>query len=466
MEAFSLLKYWRGGGGGRGSSANVRTPVVPTTITASVPRPSEEEEEEEGEEEDNDNDEDDEGSFFDLEFAVPDENDDGDEEDDGSIGTDEERDFDFAVSSGGGSDRTDPNLALSPSDDLFFKGKLVQLEPSSIAYSSSEPNSKAQFPVSFLKSATKFRVFLLGFKKPKPPAEASGLAGSAAQKQQSRFFTVKFKVEEVPIVSLFTRDNSSRSSNAKSQKPQQPQPQQPSSAEENGGSDAAASADAKRFAKIVMQKYLKMIKPLYVKVSRRYGEKLRFSGQLSLGLGKASTTVAEETAAAEPGDGGDAQAEEAPAPAAPPPNGKSQKQGNLPAGLRVVCKHLGKSRSASAAAAAAVAAPPTSSQRRDDSLLQQQDGIQSAIAHCKSSFNNASKGTECGKIWIEESIFMVSFGFLMFGLSNLFLIFLCFVISDFSEEISLPRSSSDPSAGKSVDGCCPRNSMKGKEACI
>ncbi|XXG42247.1 hypothetical protein AAC387_Pa01g2568 [Persea americana] len=417
MEAFSLLKYWRGGGGGGAAANAVRNPAS-TTITSSVPRPAEEHDDEDDEEEE----EEDEGSFFDLEFTVPDDTDDRDEDDgEGSIETDEDRDFDFTVSSAGSDGcRTDPNLTLSPSDDLFFKGKLVQVEPSSIVYNSSEPNSRTQFPVSLLKSATKFRVFLLGFKKPKPPAEAAG--GGPAPKQPSRFFTVKFKVEEVPIVSLFTRDNSSRSSNAKPQKQQQPLP--PSAAEEEAAGDAA-SADAKRFAKVVMQKYLKMIKPLYVKVSRRYGEKLRFSGQLSLGLGKASTAVVmQEAPAAEVADGGDAQAEaiapatEAPATVAPPANAKQQKQGNLPAGLRVVCKHLGKSRSASAAI---VAAPQLSSQRRDDSLLQQQDGIQSAIAHCKRSFNAST---------------------------------------DSLEEISLPRSSSDSRGGKSVDGCLG-NSIKG-----
>ncbi|MCI56726.1 putative membrane-associated kinase regulator 2, partial [Trifolium medium] len=70
---------------------------------------------------------------------------------------------------------------------------------------------------------------------------------------------------------------------------------------------------------------------------------------------------------------------------------KGQKQGTLPlpAGLRVVCKRLGKSRSASSATPSpdATAVP---SRRRDDSIVQQQDGIQSAILHCKSSFN-ASK---------------------------------------------------------------------------
>ncbi|KAI8018905.1 putative membrane-associated kinase regulator 2 [Camellia lanceoleosa] len=53
------------------------------------------------------------------------------------------------------------------------------------------------------------------------------------------------------------------------------------------------------------------------------------------------------------------------------------------AGLRVVCKHLGKSRSASAVPCFG----SIQENRNDDSFLQQQDGIQSAILHCKRSFN-------------------------------------------------------------------------------
>uniref|UniRef100_A0A0E0JLC6 Uncharacterized protein n=1 Tax=Oryza punctata TaxID=4537 RepID=A0A0E0JLC6_ORYPU len=48
---------------------------------------------------------------------------------------------------------------------------------------------------------------------------------------------------------------------------------------------------------------------------------------------------------------------------------------------------LRKSRSASAAQMAACQSPPP---RRDDSLLEQQDGIASAIAHCKESLHRAS----------------------------------------------------------------------------
>ncbi|XP_006646121.2 uncharacterized protein LOC102717207 [Oryza brachyantha] len=53
---------------------------------------------------------------------------------------------------------------------------------------------------------------------------------------------------------------------------------------------------------------------------------------------------------------------------------------------------LRKSRSASAAQTAAASQSPPS--RRDDSLLEQQDGIASAIAHCKESLHRASV-SEC-----------------------------------------------------------------------
>ena len=57
--------------------------------------------------------------------------------------------------------------------------------------------------------------------------------------------------------------------------------------------------------------------------------------------------------------------------------------------LKVMAKkHLGKSDSA---VIHSMVRDTTSSKKRDDSLLQQQDGIQSAILHCKRSFNS-SKG--------------------------------------------------------------------------
>ncbi|KAF0923500.1 hypothetical protein E2562_006387 [Oryza meyeriana var. granulata] len=61
------------------------------------------------------------------------------------------------------------------------------------------------------------------------------------------------------------------------------------------------------------------------------------------------------------------------------------------AGAAAADLRLRKSRSASAAQTVASMSPPP---RRDDSLLEQQDGIASAIAHCKESLHRASM-SEC-----------------------------------------------------------------------
>ncbi|MQL82905.1 hypothetical protein Taro_015381 [Colocasia esculenta] len=426
MEAFSLLKYWRGGGGAAAlSAAATARPAVSITTIAASALPSAEDSDEESA------DGDDEGPFFDLEFAVPDEECEGDGNEDDDAGSSregeereevtddegaaEEREFNFTVSSEGscGDLRADPSLPLSPSDDLFFKGRLVPLESSSLVFNHGEAHARPHMlPVSLLK--TKFRVLMLGLRRPKHVSAAApagepfnGSVPAAApspkhpHQRPSKLFTVKFKVEEVPIVSLFTRDNSSRStgsSNGRSSKQQ---------GDECGA--PAAVAGEKKLSKELVQKYINKIKPLYVRVSKRYAEKLRFSGQLTTEGAvtkeapvQAPTPPSTATATDEL-EVKSAEAESAPAAAAAaavaPASGtgiakavqKPAQLGNLPAGLRVVCKHLGKSRSASAAVAAVPSPPPTLARRRDDSLLQQQDGIQSAIAHCKMSFN-ASKG--------------------------------------------------------------------------
>ncbi|XP_059277743.1 probable membrane-associated kinase regulator 2 [Lycium ferocissimum] len=395
MEAFSLLKYWRGGGGGptgvlSPDAAAVTNPraAVLTAVNSS---------------DSDDDDNGDDGPFFDLEFtALPQDIEEEEvnveanqrckisskkkEEEKEEEGDESELDefenegeLKFTLSSSGSSiDGTDlPDVSISPSDDLFFKGSLVPIEPSSLLLS--EANSK--FSNSLLKSATKFRVLMLKLKKPKsnattkiekthgdgdgdatPKPQRNKVTENAKEETQNRTqtVTVKFKVEEVPIKSLFTRDNSSKANNNNNTKTQKRNPEEACSTN--------AVSDEKKFSKDVMQKYLKKVKPLYIRVSKRYGEKLKLSGQLSL-TGKTGPS--------------------------PPPSSKtevvtdtSQKQGNIPTGLRIVRKHLGKSRSASSSAVVA-AAPVASSNRRDDSLLQQQDAIQGAILHCKRSFNSS-----------------------------------------------------------------------------
>ncbi|CAL4966129.1 unnamed protein product [Urochloa decumbens] len=386
MESFSFLKYLRGGV----VASAQRAPVAATTIAASAC-------EDGGGGGAGGGDVDDDASFFDLEFAVP-----GDES--ATSDAEEERvEFNFAVAGddaapGGGEvvavdAVATPAAAAETGDGKDGAGAEAAAD---VAAPAPPP------PASMLRPATKFRVLLLKLRKPKAAAPADGNSGGGAPappKQQASRFLIKFRVDEAPpLVSLFTRDNSSRTSDAgtcadrPTQAPAAAQQQQPQDA-------SAISAEERRFAKEVVLKYLSSkIKPLYVKVSRRYGERLRFPGG---GASEGEETDAEPDLPAAPSP---AQAPAA-TPTAPQPVvvacGVRAPRASVPAGLKQVCKRLGKSRSASSAVAAAplggggaAAGTHAQAQRRDDSLLQVQDGIQSAIAHCKRSFNASSKGSE------------------------------------------------------------------------
>lgn len=334
---------------------------------------------------------DDDASFFDLEFAVP-----GDES--AASDAEEERvEFNFSVAgdvaSGGEVVAVDDAVAVAPGGECG-EAKVVELV-----------SEAAAPPASFLRPATKFRVLLLKLRKPKVPvpAECNGGGGGGSPAPKTNRFLIKFRVDDAPFVSLFTRDNSSRTSDAGAgagaARPAVQALQTPEA--------ATITAEERRFAKEMLLKYLNKIKPLYVKVSRRYGERLRF----------ASASEGEETDL-EPDPSPSPSPSPSPAPTQPPTAaaaaavapappqpvvvacGVRAPRASVPAGLKQVCKRLGKSRSASSAVAAAPSPsppPPPSTagqqpQRRDDSLLQLQDGIQSAIAHCKRSFN-ASKGS-------------------------------------------------------------------------
>ncbi|XP_039126137.1 probable membrane-associated kinase regulator 2 [Dioscorea cayenensis subsp. rotundata] len=289
MDSFSLLSYWRAAL----SSHPTNNPDLIAT-------------------EDDDDDDDDDASFFDLEFSQAVADADAEVDDEAS---DDENAFGLDLASD----------ASSPPHDLFLKPS------STIVF---ETDSKpSQFPASLLKSATKLRVLMLAFKK----AKGSTAAASAPSSPKLGKYFIKFKVEEVPIVSFFTRDSSAKT------KPEV---------------TTTADSDEKKLSKDVVLKYLNKIKPLYMRVSRRYLEKL---------IGERSSSEN---------------------PQAPLTNVEKDSTGVIPTGLRVVRKKLKKSRSASSATA-----PPSPPRRRDDSLIEQQDGIQNAIAHCKLSFNKESQSS-------------------------------------------------------------------------
>ncbi|XP_033141546.1 probable membrane-associated kinase regulator 5 [Brassica rapa] len=66
------------------------------------------------------------------------------------------------------------------------------------------------------------------------------------------------------------------------------------------------------------------------------------------------------------------------------PAAREKQRSNIPSGIRSVKRQLGKSRSASAAVGAM-----SPGKRLDESLQFQQDGIRSAILHCKKSFHGS-----------------------------------------------------------------------------
>ncbi|XP_019428312.1 PREDICTED: probable membrane-associated kinase regulator 5 isoform X2 [Lupinus angustifolius] len=147
-----------------------------------------------------------------------------------------------------------------------------------------EPISKPHSPIALLKSPPSFRLFT--FKNRITPHKT----------QQQQLQTIKLK-PNIQCSPTLSRVNSTGSLKTK------------------------AEPKAERISKDVVHKYLKLIKPLYVKVS-----KMKFPGEAA---------------------------------------------------------SMGKSRSAST-----VVGIDSPANRSDDTLLQQNDGIQSAILHCKRSFNS------------------------------------------------------------------------------
>ncbi|CAL9152094.1 unnamed protein product [Musa hybrid cultivar] len=328
MELFRLLAHGGKHGGGAPSSA-----TRPAATADLCP--------------DNDD-----GPFFDLDLALP-LREDADlhgENRQSSIDADSEDDD-------GGSHLCDPVLSLYPSDGLFLKGRLLPLEPSSLGVFSASAlpkSTKSQVPAFLLKSAARVRAFKLGFHRrsksasPELNPAASPVTTSTSPKQKHHNdIHVKAKAEEAPPVSLFARENISRSSSSRS-------------SAQIRIDGALPASDEKKLPWYVLQRCLDKLKPLYTRISkRRFSQPLRPVGKGAEADGEDRRRVAESIASSF--------------------NGPLKSQdGNTLAGHKVVSRRLRKSRSASAAG------------KQDDFLMEQQDGIQSAIAHCKRSFNRGT----------------------------------------------------------------------------
>ena len=312
MDALNFLKFWKN----NTTTSNI---TVPHLVV----------------EKDSESDEDD--SFFDLELTI---------NDDPHVKTKTHKTEENITY-----DKTEANipqkttLPMSPNEPIS-KRKVLPIEPI----------SKPQSPISLLRSAPSFRIFTFR-KQRRTGSEKTECEKN--QKKETKVFSVKLNIEEdFHSTPMLSRDNSTRSFGTKIRNQGTEQPK------------------TERVSKEILQKYLKLIKPLYVKVSKRYGDKVKLSGE--------GMTVAAS-------------------PSSSPAVGslRKEKQGSFPAGMRVVAKHLGKSRSSGTVAGACSPA-----NRSDDTLLQQHDGIQSAILHCKRSFN--SRGKICFKIGF---LFILYFNF-------------------------------------------------------
>ncbi|PIN21671.1 hypothetical protein CDL12_05629 [Handroanthus impetiginosus] len=295
MEALGILKFWRSVVAGADVSSegeDVRNAAAFGT---------------------DDDETDDEDSFFDLVFRSPDRG--------------------AAVKGGDAASKKDLQFIESQKDVFLTKNDFS--------------NSKPLSPVTILRSAPKFKVFMLGFIKSSKceKTESNGEMKASPVSQfskssklgQSNRFSGKCRVADMPAGPVFARDNSLRSKMLK----------------ENCDYETSSDVSSEKS----VPKYLKLIKPFYVKASKKT--------KLTDSLTPSSSPVT------------------APVNLSP----RKFSEGSRVGSFKIVTRNLGKSRSASAA----VGVPPPSIRRRDDSLLEQHDGIQGAILHCKRSYNSSSQ---------------------------------------------------------------------------
>ncbi|KAK4350902.1 hypothetical protein RND71_030215 [Anisodus tanguticus] len=242
--------------------------------------------------------------------------------------TDEDSFFDLVLTGSNGHTKENNSNSVSVKGSSVKQGKIefprdVFLKPNTFPI---DAKSKPHSPTSMLGAVPKFRVCFLGFRKSNP--EKVGIDPKAqtqklSPKEESNRFTVKCKVEE--------------------------------------------GDSSKQFVRADMHKYLKLMKPLYSRASKRHTDKTDASKQISRASQLSSPTVQSLSS---------------------PRNSSEEKQGIRVAVLGAVRKHLGKSRSMASSFSGVSTSPMN---RRDDSLLEQNDGIQSAILHCKRSYSSARK---------------------------------------------------------------------------
>ncbi|KAI3419578.1 uncharacterized protein J3R85_013085, partial [Psidium guajava] len=209
------------------------------------------------------------------------------------------------------------SLSTSPAA-LFSKRKILPMEPT----------PQPQSPISLFKSSPKLRVLM--FRRSK--SKSQSLAAQSVKAEQTELksgasSSLFFAVKSRELVESFSSDDSS----------------------------------SKRLSRDGLQKYLNLVMPLTVGISKRYSDTVKFPSAESPLTSPASSPA---TAAC-----------------------SSPRMGK---GFRVRSKHLlGKSKSAAMGTTCVTSSPA----RRDDSLALQHDGIQGAILHCKRSYYSSREGS-------------------------------------------------------------------------
>ncbi|GLJ38154.1 hypothetical protein SUGI_0776790 [Cryptomeria japonica] len=310
---------------------------------------------------------DDDGPFFDIDFTMP-LFCDGPLKDNKSPDKDGEEDefeFNFSISS---SNQPNPNQFISPADNLFYKGQLLPLQvlPNADMVRRLEVDDgkgslqcgnvngvKTQFPT-LLKTATKLKISLFGLKK--SAKVGMDLQASCAEygsgidcpvQKQNKFFTVKFKVVDVPLVSFFTRENS------RTKRDEANNVFQKKTDDSDGdiGQIQDNVRDKKR-AKQIVQNYVKKIKPLYVKISQRSNERTKCPDLEKHGVGNSGVSGSE----------------------------RGPSQFSFSGNLKMVYKNFGKGKNSSPNMNR-----PLPNYNSESTMLELQSAIQGAIAHCKKS---------------------------------------------------------------------------------
>eukprot|EP00253_Pinus_taeda_P010860 PITA_10860 len=278
----------------------------------------------------------------------------------GEDDSEDEFELDFSIST---ANAQNPNHSISSPAENVVSDQPTPLLPAS-TQACNVSGVKIHSPKLF-RTATRLKISLFGFRKSgkvgldlqSPCAEYAG-TGSAMDSpvpKQNRLFTMKFKVVEVPLASLFTRDNS------KVAKRDGNNGFQEKSKDSDDGEGQCKSMDRdKKRAKEIVQKYVKMIKPLYVKISQRCNEKIRFRDPQKRGERNELKN------------------------GRCPGSERSEKQvsfSDFSGNLKMVYKHLGKGRQQTSDMQKKLPNYYTS----ESTMMEVQSAIQGAISHCKQS---------------------------------------------------------------------------------